>query len=298
MPGQNDGSLKEQRQDFLDYLELHVRYSPHTRVAYGRDTAKFVDFLTDVVGVEDASAVTRQHVMRFAASLSDYAPATVCRTLDALSSWFGFLCDAGVVDENPVAKVPRPRREQKLPVVAAEGDCRALMAASNTPLERVILGCLMYLGVRRSELLGLDVADFSPGLNSVRVDGKGAKQRDLPVPQPLQRQITAYLSDRSSDAAPLLLNQVGRRLGSTSLQRMWTRILKRAGLEDSGLTIHSMRHGAATQWLRAGADVRTVQRLLGHESLETTARYLSTDPETSRRAVELLPDYAMGEGGE
>ncbi len=216
-------TLHGYRQQFLDYLELHVRYSPHTRVAYARDTQRLIDFLaTEAGSVDHPSEITREHLMRFAASLRDLAPATVCRILDALSSWFNYLRDIGVVDENVVAKIPRPRRENKLPVAAAEGDCRALMAASNTPLERVILGGLMYLGVRRSELLSLDVADFSPGLNSVRVDGKGSKQRDLPVPQPLRRQITAYLRDRSSDAAPLLLNQVGRRLGSTSLQRMWT----------------------------------------------------------------------------
>lgn len=299
MPGQIDESLVQQRQEFLDFLALHVRYSPHTRVAYARDTQRLIDFLaTDAPAVSHPSDITGQHLMRFAASLSHYAPSTVCRVLDALSSWFNHLSDIGVVADNPVADVPRPRRDQKLPTAATPDGCRALMTAAHTPLERAILGCLIYLGLRRSELLGLNVADFAPDLRTVRVRGKGAKERDLPVPRPLQRLLRAYLQERISDADALLLNRAGRRLGSTSLQRTWKRLLNRADLDQTDLTIHSMRHGAATQWLRAGADVRTVQRLLGHEGLETTARYLHSDDQTMRDAVDRLPDYVAAEGGE
>ena len=284
-------SLEDCQQAFLHYLETYRRYSAHTSRAYARDTARLVEFLRQEFPGLGVADVSRQHIVRFVSSLSDLAAASVCRSLDALSSWFGFLRDAGLVRDNPVSDVPRPRRPQRLPVAATPEDCRGLMAAAQSDLERLVLGLVIYLGIRKSELLAVNLEDFGPDLGVLRVNGKGQQQRELPVAGPLQRLLGEYLAHGHPGTGALLLNRAGRRLGATSLQRLFKRLVCRAGLEDRGLALHAMRHGAATQWLRAGADVRTIQKLLGHKSLETTARYLATDDKATRRAVDCLPDY-------
>jgi len=282
--------LRNLLKDFLEHLRVFRRCSPRTIEAYGRDVGRFVDFIEKHCPDDGPNAITKRHVTRWASSLDHLAASSVCRAIDALASFFRFVEDEGVADANPVAGVRRPRREERVPVAATPEDCRRLMAAADSRQERCIVGLLAYLGLRRSELLALNVNDFDADLTSVTVLGKGRKQRRIPVPAPLREILHEYLNARGSDAPPLLLNRVGNRLSATSLYRIWRRLLKRSGLEGSSLTVHSLRHGAATTWLRAGVDIRSIQALLGHSSIATTARYLHTSDSSMARAVETMPD--------
>jgi site-specific recombinase XerD len=282
-------------QQWLGHLTGYARRSPLTIRAYRADVEKFGHFLEAHRLPTAVDQINHRHVQAFGASLSDRAPATINRALDALGSFFGFLVRSGVVERNPVAQVERPKRARKLPRAATVEQCRALVAAARTPRDRAMVLLLLGTGLRRGELLGLDVSSLSADLSELKIRGKGERERIVPIPGQCRAALGRYLQVRDANGRALFVNRAGERVGTTTFHRWFRRLLRRAGLEGSGLTPHSLRHSYATQLLRAQADLETIRCLLGHSSVGVTCQYLSTDPSRQRAAVERLPEFTDGE---
>jgi site-specific recombinase XerD len=282
-------------QDWLTHLNGYGSRSPLTIRAYRGDAGKFVDFLLTRHLPTSVDEITHRHVRAFAASLSDKAPATINRNLDALSSFFGHLRDTGIIDSNPVSAVERPRRSRKLPRAATVEQCRALTAAAETARDRAMVLLLTCTGLRRGELLGLRIGDLSADLSEIKVRGKGERERVLPIPEQCQDALNDYLEERGTESPSLFVNNADNRVGTTTFHRWFRRLLKAAKLADSDLTPHSLRHAYATNLLRAGVDLETIRELMGHSDISVTGRYLSTDPSRKRKAVESLPDFGSEE---
>ena len=177
-------------------------------------------------------------------------------------------------------------------------DIRRLEAVTRGARERAIFLTFVLTGVRRSELINLDLQDLDTEWWTLRVRGKGSKERTVPVPPMLREALMNYLQVRSAVGCPaLFVNAEGRRLRPRSLQRMMRRWLRDAGLADRGYTIHSLRHSFATLLVRNHADLRTVQELLGHSDISSTARYLHADLRSKAAAVNALEVVLREDGG-
>lgn len=140
-------------------------------------------------------------------------------------------------------------------------------------------------GLRRGEVLGLNVESIDPECTQVLVRGKGSKERVVPLCPILRDLLVAYLEKRPDAAGPLFVGRTGNRTTVTSLTRLFRRLLKRAGLEDEGITPHKLRHAFGTTLVREGVDVSTIAELMGHSSIATTSVYLHASPTTMRAAV-------------
>lgn len=282
------GNLRPLLEQFLVHLHDYRGCSPRTVEAYGTDAERFVDFLhrEGVYRVED---VGRQHAHRFAAELAHLAPASIRRKVYALRSWFGHLVDVGLLQTNPVASVQVPKRREALPNVPTKEQCDALLGACRTPREKLIVTLMLLAGLRKNEVLSLNVEDVSADLDQIRVTGKGRRQRVVPLCPALQQALRTYLGERESTTPALIVNQAGRRVGSTTLYRLFRRVLKRAKLAGTGLTPHSLRHAFATFLIRGKADIASVSELLGHSNISTTSIYLHADTTSKRDAVDSLP---------
>jgi integrase/recombinase XerD len=212
-----------------------------------------------------------------------YRPSSVVRALSSVRSFHRFLLREGLSDGDPTSGVVRPRTPRGLPRPVSVDDVGRLLAAPrpSTPegaRDRAVLETLYGAGLRVSELVGLDVDDVDLDEGSVRVLGKGGKERDIPIGRYAREALAAYLTtarpalSTSRSRAALFLNRRGGRL---TRQACWT-ILRRhartAGI-DKRITPHTLRHSFATHLLEGGADVRVVQELLGHASLATTQVY-------------------------
>ena len=157
-------------------------------------------------------------------------------------------------------------------------------------MEEAIILTFATTGVRRAELIGIRIEDVDWQGQRIRIRGKGGKERQVIISPQLQRALWVYLHDKNlSDQSPLFPSRTGRQFHNSTLQRWFKRWLEQAALEGKGFTIHSLRRYAATRWLRHGLNVREIQVLLGHESPETTARYLSVDLEEIQKHVSQLP---------
>jgi len=276
--------------EFLEYMTAYRRASPHTVDAYRRDLRRFGEFLERSHLPEDPREIGTRTIQAFAISIGHLAPASVNRTLNCLSSWFGFLSRLGLVDGNPVRDVERPIVPLKLAAGPCLGDAQRLVAAARTPREKSMLLLMACCGLRRSEVLALDTTDIASDLSELSVrQGKGQKDRAVPIPAQCQGVLRDYLDTQQGRTGPLFATSSGRRLGATALYRVFRRLLRRSGLEGTGLTPHSLRHLYATSLLRGRADIETVRSLLGHRDLRTTCRYLHADDQTRRAAVETLP---------
>jgi len=276
---------------FLAYLGDYRGCSPSTVRAYQRDTNRFITFLHTHRLPTDVRELRTQHVRAFAASLTGYAPATIGRNLDALSSLFSHLQGIGIIDTNPATEVARPKRPRKLPRGASVEQCRALVAAAATPRDRAMILMLLTTGMRRQELLDLDVFHLAADLSEVQVRGKGERERLLPIPDQCRDALREYLAIREAREPALFVNRVGGRMGTTSFHRWLRRLLRSADLEDSGLTPHSLRHAFATRLCQAQVDLETLRALMGHANISTTSAYLATDASRKRHAVESLPAF-------
>lgn len=292
-------SLETAFEEFLRDLEQYRACSPNTVKAYRRDLSRFGRFMTQACGPGQFTPadVTPQHVQRHLQSLRHLSPNTIRRAAHALGSFFGWALSLGYVERNPVRGVLLPRRPEARPHCPPVEHCRELVRVAHTPLERAVIALLLTAGLRKSELIGLDLADYDAAAGELRVEGKGGRQRRVPIPADTVATLQAYLAHRGTAPGPLLLNRDGRRLGGTTVQRLFKRLLKRAGLEGHGYSIHSTRHAYGTLLMRSGVHVRTLQELLGHVNLGTTAVYLHADLSSKREAVACLPRLGACEDG-
>ena len=272
---------------FLEYLKSYRSCSPLSVRAYSADLRGFQQFLSSRPGpVPTPSEITRQLVIQYAVTLAHLSPVTVRKKLACLSSLFGFLQDMGYVSGNPARRLPLPRLEQLVPVTLSEEQARRLLAAAELPWHRCLVVLLLATGLRRSEVVQINVEDVDLQNRQLLVHGKGAKQRIVPLMMSAVEAIQHYLPHRPvSQTRRLFLTEQREPLPGRLINGTLNELLEKAGLAGQGITPHKLRHTFATQLIRKGVDVRTVQELLGHSNLGTTARYLHSDVRTKLAAV-------------
>ena len=269
---------------YLSELRIEGGVSRNTLEGYRRDLEKFEAFLR-AGRIRDPARVKRRTVSAFVAELSRHklSPASIARCISALRGFFRFLCKERFVRESPVADVTTPRPWLRLPktLSADEIDRLLRVAAGNKPehlRDASMLELLYATGLRVSELVGLDQARLNLDIGYVLVSGKGNKQRVVPMGDPARRKLERYLEEAR---LPLLKGRtspyvyVTRRGGRLTRQGFWK--LLRARARQAGIakpiSPHMLRHSFATHLLDHGADLRSVQAMLGHADISTTQIY-------------------------
>ncbi|HEY5506679.1 MAG TPA: tyrosine recombinase XerC [Coriobacteriia bacterium] len=268
---------------FLTHMRDERGSSPQTVRAYASDLARYLEW-AERSGADPLGADPRI-LRRYLTELdrAKYSRRTIARRLSAVRSLFAYLNRDGTLTHNPAAVISTPKLEARLPRLVPTDVLNALLETppGDTPTglrDRAILELLYATGARVSELVGIDIADVDARGGQVRVTGKGDKQRILPVHREALARIDAYLRTGRPALHPalaeraLFLNRNGTRLTDGGVRRMLHRHLLTLGAA-SGITPHTLRHTFATHLLEAGADLRTVQDLLGHVALSTTQIY-------------------------
>jgi integrase/recombinase XerC len=267
---------------FLRHLEKERNASLHTVRAYANDLAQFEDHLRNELGrAGEPRDVDHLMVRSFIAALhrGGAKKVSAARKLATLRTFFRYLCREGVLDKNPARAILQPRIDRRIPSHLEEAEVAAFLdlpAEDDAGLRAQALLELLYAtGVRCSELVGLDVADVDMDERMIRVLGKGRKERVVPFGTRARDAINEYLPARLR-ARPknqaLFVNARGGRLTQRSVQRMVAGRLKQVALAKRA-SPHTLRHSFATHLLERGADLRSIQELLGHASLSTTQRY-------------------------
>ena len=314
---------------FLQFLGLNRNASVHTVRAYESDLTQFLAHVARAAGTRVGdlrpAALDRDAIRRFVGDLHQRSQsrATAARKLAAVRTFLRYLRRESLIDDDPGALVPTPKREVRMPAHLSEDEVTALIAAAadDTPLgrrDRAILELFYASGLRLSEVAGLDLEDVNLGARMARVLGKGGKQRLVPFNTSTANAMRAYLEgreklvrhtgtvrgvrlqpDRGSSGTPpkggshvrmsrqrdpLFVNYRGGRLTGRSIDRLVRRYVA-ASSARAGISPHALRHSFATHLLQRGADLRAIQELLGHARLTTTERY------THVNAAQLLDVY-------
>lgn len=287
---------------FLDFLKLEKHFSDYTVKSYGADLVQFAQFLAGEIGQAGANATPGSMpqeaidkrlagceallIREFLAYLyaQNYTKSTTARKLATLRSFYKFLIRRGMVSANPLSAIRTPKQEKRLPkCLDLEQVQRLLEAPGDADLlssrDRAMLEVLYSSGIRVSELVELEMSDMDLQEGVLRVRGKGRKDRLTPIGSQAIHALNRYFELRRSDprcqgpaAARVFLNKHGQSLSTRSVRRKLDKYLVQAGL-DPGISPHTLRHSFATHLLNNGADLRSVQELLGHQSLSTTQIY-------------------------
>lgn len=283
-------NVEDACEKFLDYCARERHLAPNTIAAYRQDLIEFrCHFPGRDVGeiVGDELVAYSQHL----ASTRRLAPATIKRRLACLRAMFSRLVRQRAVRESPFASVDlRIRIPTRLPRCLGAADVGALMRATERACEttRLTAVLLFATGVRVSELAAVRVEDVDLEQRSLRIFGKGSRERQVFLPNDgIVAQVRAYVAARHQSGMPsdgLLINARGRPISSSSLRNRIKALAKTAGLIQR-VTPHVLRHTAATALMESGVDIRFVQRLLGHQSIATTQIYTHVSDVALRTAI-------------
>ena len=268
---------------FLEYLATERGASPHTLRSYAGDLAEFSEFLRrERCSLTDADA---RVVRAYLAWLHQrrLAKATIARRLASVRSCFRFLARRGTIERSPARQVRSPRQARRLPSFLPKDESKELLdrrteTSEAAQRDHALLELLYATGIRVAECCGLDCDDLDRSHGTVRVLGKGDKERVVPVGDAALAAIDSYLAARGGGSGPLFTNHRGGRLTTRSVHRIVGRQARLSGL-DRRVTPHTLRHTFATHMLGEGADLRLIQELLGHSRLSTTQRYTHVSPE-------------------
>ena len=269
---------------FLENLKVERAASAHTLRSYEDDLGLFARYLEENKAEgTDPLRVDSLRLRRYAAWLSGrgYAATTIARRLACLRSFYRYLRRQGQVSADPASGLRNPKQPRRLPRLLKVDDVIRLLEAIAVDTvfgvrDRALLETLYGGGLRVSELVGLNVEDIDFESELVRVRGKGRRERLSPVGPMAMEWMRRYLPLRQPHRSPepaLFLNRYGARLSARSVGRFLEDHLARAGLNSSAASPHTLRHSFATHLLDRGADLRSVQELLGHRNLTTTQIY-------------------------
>lgn len=271
--------------DFERFLKYERNYSVHTIRAYMNDLTEFEDFLIDAS--TDIEKVNSKIINLYSLNLyTKNSKSTVSRKLTTLRSFFNFMVRKGNLKQNPAKLIPLPKKEKELPVFLSVDEVFKLIDSIDQEgilslRDLAIIELLYSSGLRVSELANIKVLDIDHRENFVKVSGKGNKERVVPFGSNAREVILQYLR-RRIELKPkddfLFLNNRGSGLTTRSIER----IVKKYGLLSGiskKISPHALRHTFATHLLGGGADLRSIQELLGHSSLSTTQRYTHTSIE-------------------
>lgn len=269
---------------FLAYLRAEKNASDHTTDHYASDLAQFIQFLKQHE-LESFAAVSYAWARQYLADLSskDYARRSVARKLSALRSFYLYLSREGFVDANPFAELRTPKQDKPLPKFMYLEEMNELLAVPDVsgPLgmrDAALLETLYASGIRVSELVNLNLQSIDLTSGIALVYGKGAKERYVPLGQYALHALERYIQNgrgqlaKRVDEQALFLNRLGGRLTDRSVRRIVSKAVEQLA-EHKNVSPHTLRHTFATHMLEAGADLRTVQELLGHEHISTTQIY-------------------------
>jgi integrase/recombinase XerC len=285
---------------FLKYLRVERNASPLTIKSYSEDLEALSEYLSETLGsTPSPQDVSTLELRGYIAALHEagYAKTTIARRLASLRSFFRFGQREGWTKTNPAKPLRNPRKSRSLPHFLSSDDIDRLLGAppGGEPAglrDRAILEVLYSAGLRVSELAGLNSADIDFSGGTLRVRGKGRKERIAPVGSFAERALKDWLAvrrlsprEKTGPEAPVFVNKFGRRLTTRSVGRMLEKHLRSTGL-DRRTTPHTLRHSFATHLLDRGADIRSVQELLGHKSLVTTQIYTHVSTTGLRAAYE------------
>ncbi len=274
--------------------ELRTRgASPATLRAYRRDLLELAAWATG--RRREPGELAYRDLRAYAATLSErrLARASVARKLASARGFHAHLVATGAAESNPADLLPAPKRESKLPRVLGRAEVAALLdrIPARTPLEvrdRALFEITYSCGLRAEEIVSLDRDDIDFDSETVRVTGKGRKTRVLPVGEPAQRALRRYL-ERSRhalgpprDEPALFVSRRGRRLSPSDIRRRLCKWVHEAAVAGR-ISPHTLRHSFATHLLEGGADLRSIQELLGHASISTTQIYTRVEPSRLRR---------------
>jgi site-specific recombinase XerD len=273
---------------FDDWLRVRGM-GERTRRAYGVDLAQLGEW-ADGRGLEPA-ALTHRDLRRFAAVLGERgaAKSTVARKLAAIRTFYRHLVERREMDANPADLVSSPKKDAYLPRVLKPAEVVELLERipASTPLDlrdRAMFELAYAAGLRSEELVNLDTESADPDAEQVRVEGKGDRTRVVPAGEPAWIALDRYLRRGrpaldAGESRALFLSKSGRRLSTSDVRRRWALQGRRVGISP-----HTLRHSFATHLLEGGADLRTIQELLGHASISTTQTYTRVESGRLKRA--------------
>ena len=298
--------MKSAISKYLRYLKIERNASPHTITSYETDLEQFLVFTADFfeVAEKDVSLdeIERLTIRLWLGELSDegLAKSSIARKVAAIRSFFKYCFKRGMVEQNPAHLLIVPKQDKPLPKTATPEDINRMMeiADGDSPQaiqNRAILELFYSTGIRVSELTGLNTADFNIDLKQIKVTGKGAKQRIVPVGGQALDSLNKHLATRKelfgertdADARQaMFLAASGQRIYARAVQRMVKDFFSRVS-EVTQKSPHVLRHSFATHLLDKGADIRVIKELLGHANLAATQVYTHTSVERLKNVYEL-----------
>jgi len=293
--GGKEGRLEGWLARYLEHLDLERGLSSNTLIAYRQDLQRLAEFLAPRRRPEQAK---REDLTKFLRKMrvEGRSPRSVTRWLVAVRGFFSHLEGEGVVVENPAANIDPPKTWRSLPVVLGFSEVEALLAAPDRSRslglrDAAMMEVLYATGLRVSELVGLSVGDLHLDAGYLRCMGKGSKERVVPLGSEAHSTLTKYLDSarcellRKRPTTALFVNQHGRALTRQGFWKILKRYGQRAGIRKP-LSPHTIRHSFATHLLEHGADLRSVQIMLGHVDISTTQIYTHVNRERLKRLYE------------
>ncbi|HEX8504384.1 MAG TPA: tyrosine-type recombinase/integrase [Hymenobacter sp.] len=276
---------------FLDFLRFERRYSPHTITSYQTDLGQFAAYLKSAYDLSEPAQATHPLIRGWVVELmqENLDPRTVNRKVACLRSYYKFLLRAGRIEANPMLRIKAPKMAKKLPEFVPEEALNGLLNSFEFGddfagrRDQLVLEMLYGTGIRLSELIGIHAEDVSLGASTVRVTGKGNKQRIVPLNPTLKLVIEQYQAKRAHEfgvlPGPLLLTDKGEAMYDKFVYRTVKHYLSQITTSGAQQHPHALRHAFATHLLGKGADLNSIKELLGHASLAATQVYthLSVD---------------------
>jgi site-specific recombinase XerD len=295
--------------EFESWLRVERNLSPRTRTAYLYDLERMATFLTPEHATLDALNISSDELRRYVVHMREergIAARTLARTLSSIRVFFDWLIEQGRIDINPTEALHAPRLPPKLPVYLVAHELKRLFAApdQSTTLglrDRAMLMTFTLAGIRLQELVGLNLGDVDFASQTLRVFGKGAKERLLPLNPMLGEAHRAWLAVRQAadGEKAFFVNRFGHRLSGRMVEKLVDKYALQAGVARENLSPHKLRHSFATMLHNRDVDLVEIQALLGHASISTTQIYTHTNPGRLQTAVEKLNILAPrgSEGG-